>query len=457
MSRSPGTRIRGSSIKKVFFRIGFPAFILTLTVVLPAIFFLLVLEKTTVVPEAKSVEVGSAARVSALAKKARKVISGTEANGALPLSEDDLNSVLGFLGRGVPGFKGKTEFAEDRIEIKAAFRLPQNPIGEYVNVSVVLRPSGEGLGIVRWSIGRITLPGRTALFLLRFFLDMALGEKQGTILLSSVKAGVLRENERVLVLRLSPKLNPERLKRLKWSLKRFHGQVNPLGDPLGVRVYYGRLLETSKIYENTRTVSLGRFIQPVFALALERSEKNEPAAENHAAIMALAMFAGSCRFEDLIGQVRTDPMITEKPYTKNIVLEGRRDLRLHFIISAGLKLVSDSSISFTAGEFKELLDAGSGGSGFSFADLAADRAGVRFAEIATGSERGARSLQSALSGTSNEGAFFPCVADFPENIPQIDFERVYGGVDNPAYRLIVDRIDLRIDQVYSGLEAEDNG
>ena len=53
-------------------------------------------------------------------------------------------------------------------------------------------------------------------------------------------------------------------------------------------------------------------------------------------------------------------------------------------MSAGIKLIADSGISFAAGEFKELLDALSGGSGFSFADLAADRAGTHFAKMAVG-------------------------------------------------------------------------
>jgi hypothetical protein len=70
------------------------------------------------------------------------------------------------------------------------------------------------------------------------------------------------------------------------------------------------------------------------------------------------------------GGSQADPSIT-----RHIMLGGRQDLRLHFIVSLGIKVIADSGISFAAGEFKELLDALSGGSGFSFADLAADRAG----------------------------------------------------------------------------------
>ena len=42
-------------------------------------------------------------------------------------------------------------------------------------------------------------------------------------------------------------------------------------------------------------------------------------------------------------------------------------------------MASSGGAAFSAGEYKELLDSNPYGSGFSFDDLAADRAGIRFA------------------------------------------------------------------------------
>jgi hypothetical protein len=127
-----------------------------------------------------------------------------------------------------------------------------------------------------------------------------------------------------------------------------------------------------------------------------------------------------------------------------VLLGGRNDSRLHFIISAGLKLISDQGISSAVGEFKELLDAGKGGSGFSFVDLASDRSGIRFAEVATDTDGGARRLQKLLAANPAEMQFYPVVADLPENLPEPEFKQRYGGVNDARYNGMVREIDRRI-------------
>ena len=64
------------------------------------------------------------------------------------------------------------------------------------------------------------------------------------------------------------------------------------------------------------------------------------ADENRAAILATAIYFGSWRIESMIGKVRTDEMLLHRCKTKNVVLAGRTDLRLHFIISAALEIAS---------------------------------------------------------------------------------------------------------------------
>ena len=60
-------------------------------------------------------------------------------------------------------------------------------------------------------------------------------------------------------------------------------------------------------------------------------------------------------------------------------LLGRRDLAQHFFVSGYLTATMGAEAANAAGVAKELVDANTT-SGFSFADLAADRAGVRFAD-----------------------------------------------------------------------------
>ncbi len=184
---------------------------------------------------------------------------------------------------------------------------------------------------------------------------------------------------------------------------------------------------------------------PVFWLAQQRSVWSDPVAENRNAILALAMYFSSLQFERIIGPVRSGELLLHRPRFQKVRLAGRNDLVVHFITSAGLKIVANSGVSLAVGEFKELLDSG-GGSGFSFADLSAGRAGIRFAEVATDSKR-ARKLQSLLQGLPDEALFFPTIKGLPEGLSQVDFERIYSDVKSPSYKAMVNEIDRRISKL----------
>jgi hypothetical protein len=61
-------------------------------------------------------------------------------------------------------------------------------------------------------------------------------------------------------------------------------------------------------------------------------------------------------------------------------VQGRHDLCQHFVVSCALTAQLGVKNAEAAGVMKEMLDARPGGSGFSFADLSADLAGVTFAK-----------------------------------------------------------------------------
>ena len=115
----------------------------------------------------------------------------------------------------------------------------------------------------------------------------------------------------------------------------------------------------------------------------------------------------------------------------------------HFIYSAGIALATQQGIGIAAGEFKELLDSG-GGSGFSFADLAADRAGIHFVAAATSSESSARQFQRDMIVNTSESAFFPDIAGLREGLSEVEFEQFYGSIQSERYRAQVALIDQRI-------------
>ncbi len=85
-----------------------------------------------------------------------------------------------------------------------------------------------------------------------------------------------------------------------------------------------------------------------------------------------------------------------------------------------------------------------GGSGFSFNDIAADRAGVRLGELATASMVGARKLQRAAATRLGAADLLPEVKDLPEFMEEAEFKRRYGGVGAPEYKKMMAEIERRV-------------
>jgi len=123
-------------------------------------------------------------------------------------------------------------------------------------------------------------------------------------------------------------------------------------------------------------------------------------------------------------------------------LRARNDWTKHFFVSAALTVLSAQAPSDAIGLFKEELDAG-GGSGFSFGDLMADRAGTTFALLATSDEAAARAIQKRLARGFRVDDFFPEAADLPENIQDAELQSRYGGVGGPLFRIYAAEVERR--------------
>ncbi len=187
------------------------------------------------------------------------------------------------------------------------------------------------------------------------------------------------------------------------------------------------------------------FLQAAFDLARRRSTVEDPVLENRAAILALAVLLGHPRVETLIGPVTDQELrAMAKQNVGRVTLRDRRDWCQHFLVSAALALTLNQSLSDEAGVTKEELDAGSGGSGFSFADYLADRAGTLFALAATRDDQSARRMQDRLASRPNVDDLFPPAADLPEGIPDAILQRDYGGVKGQRSNQVIAEIERRL-------------
>lgn len=155
----------------------------------------------------------------------------------------------------------------------------------------------------------------------------------------------------------------------------------------------------------------------------------------------MAQLLGGRNLQLLVNEVKSSPGV--KP--PRVTLARRPDLQQHFIYSATIHLLTNQNVSDTVGEAKELLDSIKGGSGFSFVDLLADRAGVRFAQIAIGSPSSAAALQQFFSEPRIESELFPSKSRLPEGISQQNFEQQYQSIDSADYQKILADINQRLD------------
>jgi hypothetical protein len=112
-------------------------------------------------------------------------------------------------------------------------------------------------------------------------------------------------------------------------------------------------------------------------------------------------------------------------------LRGRGDLLLHFALSAAAAALAGPAPAEAAGVAKEIADARPGGSGFSFRDLLADVAGIRFAAWvkADPKERLAR-----LAREFRGEAFCPDPSGEPEGLDAEAFAKAWGGPADDRFR-----------------------
>jgi hypothetical protein len=241
----------------------------------------------------------------------------------------------------------------------------------------------------------------------------------------------------------------------KYFKENINSSLKSIGDLASIYTQSGDVSpEVVRLYvdeiDTTESSELSEYIKVLFTLAKKRSFDHDAEDESRAIIWALAVSFGDYRFGRLIG-VKVNKASKSIP-----LLRGRKDLSQHFIYSAALHQLSDSKIGLNIGEAKELLDSVSGGSGYSFADLAADKAGITFAKYITADNHNATHTLNVLNNIKNENAFFPFVHDLPQGFTGNNFKRVIQSTNSDSYKEIEGEIDKRLKQLSLYKQVEQN-
>lgn len=176
-------------------------------------------------------------------------------------------------------------------------------------------------------------------------------------------------------------------------------------------------------------------------------ERDSAIERNRASILAWSIAVGHPKMARLTGLNPGSEFVRRAAaVSEGATLRGRTDWAKHYAVSAGLTVLGHPLISDAGGLMKEQLDALTGGSGFSFGDLAADRAGVRFAIAATRTERSAKAMQERITDQYSEADFFPPAMDLPENVTVEQFRRDFAGVGSSRYNAKLSDIEAQLDR-----------
>ncbi|GAB3001683.1 hypothetical protein [Psychrosphaera aestuarii] len=202
---------------------------------------------------------------------------------------------------------------------------------------------------------------------------------------------------------------------------------------------YVTLLERNKANSEELSYYVGLVFQEARSNLIAQPSLSA-ASENRHALWALASYFGNSKFAKIAGlNIPPDSKPLQTP-----VVHGRKDLTLHFLYSAILEQLGGQQIGLNIGEIKELYDANEGGSGYSFPDLAADKAGLSFSQFVVYNEQQARQAQQMLAGIKDESVFFPMVDQLPEGLSATQFKDELGNKHSIEYKLIEQAIDDRI-------------
>jgi hypothetical protein len=360
------------------------------------------------------------------------------------VSERDLNLAANYALSRVSQAAVQADMRAGELALNASVRLPANPLGRFVNVKVMLRSQSADktsasagplypFTVTRLEFGNLAIPTQVAEPILNVLLNRAFSAAmQGNAGEVEVGRWISSATFRPASLEVTYRLPHDAIAQLKSAL------VSP--EVLARVEYYQRALV--KQVQGRAGGSLARgLLKPLFALAQANTDAGaDPVVDNHALLVVLGAYA-SGRGLSVIAPESVD---WPKPRAGTFSLHQRPDLAQHFLSSGALAVMGGGALSDAVGLLKEVDDS-QGGSGFSFTDLAADRAGTRFGQVAVSSQ--AARLQRAVSSLVSESELMPATGDLPEGMTAKAFARRFERVGSPAYQRVIDTIERRLNQI----------
>jgi hypothetical protein len=334
------------------------------------------------------------------------------------LSEAELDAGLKLAARSRGIDRTQASIAADVIEMRVS--MPWR-FGLWLNAKAHISPSASGFPTISARLGDLPIPA----FLCRFIIKRYWNNRGADMpLLDDLAQKLTLEKGRAVA-------------RVKLPQK--SGVLTTLGaaraNPVDAKLVAKLFCDLGKQQSVSPTTSLAIHVRRAFA-----ATGNDQVESNRAAFVALAMFVADRRIGEATAGLKLADVAKCKRPNEDITLLRRADLAKHWAISAALAASFGPEMSGAMGTWKEISDSGSGGSGFSLVDLAADRSGIVNAKRAIDPETAAKTA-AGLSQVK-EAELLPLSAlALAEGMSEAEFTSRYVNTESPAYGKIVQRIN----------------
>ena len=356
----------------------------------------------------------------------RKLRPGTTRG--MKLTEKDLNLAANYLLQTYADGGAKISLAKDEVHTRATAHVPSIPGKPYLNFGFSVTDRGTGPQLNALRIGNLRIPDRLTQWLLEKGLAWWVPAPDLEVARGAIKRLIVNKQRLLVVYRWQPEL-----------LDAVRDKLLPVHERETFNVYH-RLIADLTASDVSAGSSLSKLLPRLFAHAAERSRDSSAVIENRALLFVLGAWSGGRGMHALV----SNP--TKRLRRFQLTLDRRIDFAQHFLVSAALAVGGDGLLADAVGIFKEVSDS-STGSGFSFTDLAADRAGTRLGERAVESEQTARELQKRIAAGIAESDIAPKLRDPPEHLSETEFRRRYGDVGSDAYTMVMNEIEKRLDAI----------
>lgn len=354
----------------------------------------------------------------------RKLKSGERRT--ISISASDLDLAANYLAHQYGRGSARVRLHSSAAQAGASLRLPLIPTELYLNVDATLAENESLARLDSLRVGTVAVPVWVAHWAIPRLLPLLAQDFDYNAFINAVKKVDVSEAKLAVTYEWQAELGDQ-----------IRAVLIPPEEQKRLRVYHDRLVEVSQSLP-AKSVSMTELLIPLFKLAAERSDGKPAAAENRAALLVLTVYINGRSLDKIIPDAKNWP----RPAKHGVLLNRRDDFPKHFIISAALAANAGGPLADAVGLYKEVADS-RGGSGFSFNDIAADRAGSTFGEHAVQSAT-ARTLQKKMRAGIGERDIMPATADLPEFMQEAEFKRRFGSIDAPEYKKMMVEIERRI-------------